>query len=153
MKFLPEIIKGGFDIGGALIGANAQGKAADKQAEAIEKGIALQEKMYNQDRADFAPYRGLGAGTVGNLAYLGGITLPPPEAPPAQPPMSLADIGSHATGQMPWNTALQQSLGAVNQAEQAYQGPKVKVEYQGQTREIPATLLPRALAQGGRQVS
>lgn len=158
---VPMLVKGGTDVAGSMISSRAQGHAADKQAEAIEKGIALQEKMYNQDRADFAPYRALGGGAVGNLAYLSGINLPAESSPqqsqqPQQAPLTLADIGSNGQGNMPWNTALQKSVSGVNQAFEAMNsgklGPTTKVTKNGQTRVIPASLLPKALSDGYTQV-
>lgn len=150
----------GANVGGAAIASRGQSKAADKQAEAIEKGIALQEKMYNQDRADFAPYRGLGAGAVGNLAYLSGINLPSEETKPEMPtqkPLTLADIGSHTDAQMPWNRVLNKSVAGVNQAFDAMNsgklGPTITVSKNGQSRVIPASLLPKALQEGYAQVS
>jgi len=163
MPAVPYLIKGGAQVGSALISQHGQSEAADKQAAAIEKGIALQEKMYEQDRADFAPYRGLGAGAVGNLAYLGGINLPEPAAPQAQqatmqqPKITLADLGSSGQGNMPWNKALQTSVSGVNQAFDAMNsgklGPTIKVSKNGQTRVIPSQLLPKALQEGFQQVS
>lgn len=159
MSAIPFIIQAGAQIGSSAINSRAQGQAADKQAEAIEKGIALQQQMYEQDRADFAPYRALGSGAVGNLAYLSGIDLPATSSPtpaptptPTTTPMTLQSLGQPPRA--PGATRAFNTVAAnLNTAEQQYQGPKVKVEYLGQVREIPAILLPRALQQGGKQVS
>ena len=57
---------------GAIRGSNAQQNAATTAAgasdRASEASLALQEKMYNQSRADFEPYRGLGVATAPKLA-------------------------------------------------------------------------------------
>jgi len=155
------IISGGAALGSSAIASHGQSVAADKQAEAIEKGIALQKQMYEQDRADFGPYRALGSGAVGNLAYLSGIDMPAASSPqnPAteqQPKVNLAELGTDPNATMPWNTALQKSAAGVNQAYDAMNsgklGPTIKVSKNGQTRVIPASLLPKALQSGYQQV-
>lgn len=153
----------GAGVGGAAINARAQGKAADKQAEAIEKGIALQEKMYNQDRADFAPYRGLGAGAVGNLAYLSGINLPSESQPatsgaPLTKAATLESLGLQPTLGYPakfdkqTNQVTDQLTQRFNDARLASGGQEVTISRQGRTIRVPSTLLPKALEQGWAQV-
>jgi hypothetical protein len=53
-------ITGGSSIVSGLIGASASKKAAAQQAAAIRDAAATQERMYQQGRADLAPYRDIG---------------------------------------------------------------------------------------------
>ena len=159
---IPYLIKGGFDLLSAKMGADAQSKSADKQAEAIEKGIDLQKQMYEQDRADLSGYRALGNGAIGNLAYLWGINLPPPDAAPAAnpnavPPLTLSNIGADPNGNSPSTHVLQTSMNGVNQANAAMNsgqlGPTTKVTKNGVTRVIPTSLLGKARSEGYQEVA
>lgn len=94
-----DLLDMGTKIGGALIGAKAAGSAADKQLEAANRALALQEEMFSkqsqldelnrkqeydrftQGRSDLAPYRGLGQNAVGTLSSLMGFQAPAPETP------------------------------------------------------------------------
>jgi len=60
---------------GARRAAGAADKAADVQEAASDKSLALVKEMYEQDRADRAPYRALGRGAVGGLGHLAGVNL------------------------------------------------------------------------------
>lgn len=71
--FLPAIISAGGAVGGALIGKSASDNATEAQTDAADQSLALTEKMYEQDRADYAPYRNLGAFSVGELGHLTGM--------------------------------------------------------------------------------
>ncbi len=71
--FLPAIIAGGSAIGGALIGKSASDNATEAESDAADKAVALTKDMYEQDRADYAPYRNLGAFSVGELGSLVGM--------------------------------------------------------------------------------
>lgn len=155
------IITAGAQVGSSAINSRAQGQAADKQAEAIEKGIDLQKQMYEQDRADFAPYRALGGGAVSNLAYLSGINLPAesstpknPNAVEPMPKITLSNLGAPSDAM--YSKPLQTSINNVNYANEQVAsgkfGPTIKVTKGGQTRIIPATLLPDALKYGYTQV-
>ena len=53
-------ITGGASIASGLIGSRASKKAAEQQAAAIREAAATQERMYQQGRADLAPYREIG---------------------------------------------------------------------------------------------
>lgn len=72
-------------IGGAVIGGVASNMAADKAAGAAEDAAAasslaaknqsaVQKQMYDQTRADQAPWRGTGEASLNQLAMLMGIT-------------------------------------------------------------------------------
>lgn len=55
-------------IGGSIIQSKAAGSAADKQAQAAREANALQERMFNQTRADQAPWRQAGRTALSGLA-------------------------------------------------------------------------------------
>ena len=53
-------VMGGSSIASGLIGARATKKAAAETTGAIREAIALQDRMFQQQRADLAPYRDIG---------------------------------------------------------------------------------------------
>jgi hypothetical protein len=55
-----SLIMGGTSIASGLIGSRAAKKAAQQQADAIRQAAQIQERMYQQGRADLAPYRDIG---------------------------------------------------------------------------------------------
>ena len=71
--YLGTIIGAGTALGGALIQKSSSDKATDAQTDAANKAVALTEKMYEQDRADYAPYRNIGAFSLGQLGHLTGM--------------------------------------------------------------------------------
>lgn len=71
-----DVLKTGVNIGGALLSQNATNKALDTQTAAGDKALALQEKMYNQSRADLAPYRESGNAANAKLSQLMGLAPP-----------------------------------------------------------------------------
>jgi len=58
---------------GGLLGSRSAKKAAKQQQEAAQQGLAAQKEMYEQSRADLAPYRGTGAAANSRLSYLLGL--------------------------------------------------------------------------------
>jgi hypothetical protein len=54
-------------IGGALLGSNAAGKAADQQQAATDAAIAEQRRQFDLTRGDFAPYRETGVNALQQL--------------------------------------------------------------------------------------
>ncbi len=85
-------------IGGAVIStigsaiashnaSNAATSAAAVQADAANQASQLQYQMYGTTRNDLAPFRGVGAGTIGNINSLlpGGLNSPPTIGPDGQP--------------------------------------------------------------------
>lgn len=52
---------------------DAAKKAAEQQTSAGDKSIALQREMYEQSRADLAPYRNTGGAAMGTLGSLMGL--------------------------------------------------------------------------------
>jgi len=74
-------------IGGALIGSSAAGSAADTQSaaanhaadlqyKASQDALNFQKQQYGQTQTNSAPWLQSGAGALGNLDYLLGITPP-----------------------------------------------------------------------------
>ena len=53
-------ISGGASLVGGIMGSRAAKKAAAQQADAIRQAAQIQERMYQQGRADLAPYRDIG---------------------------------------------------------------------------------------------
>lgn len=54
-------------IAGGAMQSSAAKKAGDQQAAAAREATALQEKMYNQTRADNEPWRAAGAGALSGM--------------------------------------------------------------------------------------
>lgn len=63
-------------LGGSYLSGQAAKKAAGIQADAAREGYSNALKMYNEGRADLAPYRDVGAGATTTLAKLYGIPTP-----------------------------------------------------------------------------
>lgn len=147
MPAIPYIIMGGAQVVGNVIASKGQTKAAETANKGIEKGVELQREMYQQDRADLAPYRNLGGGAVGNLAYLAGIAPTAAPATTAPPTTMLSSLGApHGTN--PHNDPV------VGHAMPRPGVQMVKVRSpSGQIGDVPAHLLPKALQAGGTQVS
>src|SRR5688572_6969827 len=88
-SLIGSAIAGGTSIVGAKMASNANRDAAKTQTESDKEALALQERMYHQDRADLgqsredlSPFRALGAGSAGMLGQ--GLGLPPQASPMAQ---------------------------------------------------------------------
>lgn len=71
--FWSSLIGSGALLGGAAMQSNAAGDAAKLQADAIQKAIDLQREMWQTQRSDLAPYRGIGQGSAAKAGYLLGI--------------------------------------------------------------------------------
>jgi hypothetical protein len=54
-------------IGSSLLGSNASGRAADVQAGASDRSVALQEKMYNENVARQKPFYDVGVNALSDL--------------------------------------------------------------------------------------
>lgn len=68
---LAAYLGAGSNVLGGFMQANAINRAANAQLEAADRAIALQEAIYNQQRADIAPWRT--AGEMGLAQYAAGI--------------------------------------------------------------------------------
>lgn len=69
---LSSILGSGANMLGGFMQANAIRNASDAQLAAADKAVALQEAMYNQQRADIAPWRQAGEQGLGE--YTKGVT-------------------------------------------------------------------------------
>lgn len=67
-------------IGASVIGAGASiisgNRAARAATEAADRSAEVQRYMYDTSRADYAPWRQVGQGALGQLARLYGISMP-----------------------------------------------------------------------------
>ena len=64
------LIGGGLGLLGSVIGADAVGDAADAQVGAANNATALQKQMFDQTRADNAPWRAAGEQSLNKLMGL-----------------------------------------------------------------------------------
>lgn len=102
-------------VGGSLISSSAAGKAADTQAASTQAGIAEQQRQYDLNRADQAPYREAGTGALGQYQRLMGIGSPgstsgggfDDQAYLAANPDVAAYIQSHPVGSVGYTTPQQ----------------------------------------------
>jgi hypothetical protein len=156
---LPSIIGGGAAVGGAAIQAGAQTKAAEIQAQTQAAALAQAKAIYEQQRADEAPYRGLGAGAVGNLQYLSGITPPPSATTGATDTPSSGyftqggvymPARTQPSGTPSEGTAVPRSGSTL--ADVGTEPTTVVVGSDGTPRRIPTRQLPQAVQAGYRQV-
>ena len=70
---IPAIIGAGGAVAGGLIQNDAANDAQQAQTQAADKALALQGRIYDQQRADLAPYRSAGASALGSLTGLMGL--------------------------------------------------------------------------------
>lgn len=76
---MPDIgtgISAAASIAGSAISSSGAKDAAKTQAGAVDAGIASQERMFNQNRADLAPWRSAGSNALGQLSRLLGDGVP-----------------------------------------------------------------------------
>lgn len=148
------IISGVATLGSTAIQAHANSEAVKAEQDAAAKALALQDKMFEQHRADEAPYRQIGTGALGLLGQGMGIDMTPPPTPEAQSSSAFntAKTTAQQTGtlasmgpppappqtSMPTNPALGTE-------------PMVRVYSPGgQVGQVPQSKLQAALAAGGR---
>ncbi len=65
----------GANLAGSIIQSRQASKAAEAEQAAAEKALALQSNIYQQQRADLAPYRNAGSSSLSALTY--GLGLDP----------------------------------------------------------------------------
>jgi len=88
----------GTQVYGAKKASDASKEAAAAQSASVDKGLALQEKMWSQGQTNLQPWLQQGAkavNTMGDLMGLGGVSSGVPAyTPPAQtePPKILSDL-------------------------------------------------------------
>lgn len=74
----------GLGMIGSLVGANAQNNASGQATNALNQSLAAQQGMYNQQRADFAPYRAMGEAGVNDYVRFVNGQLPVQNTPAYQ---------------------------------------------------------------------
>lgn len=149
---VPLIVGGataGASIAGAKMASNAAKNAAKTQTAAADrsaqlqydlgnKSLDMQRQMYEQGRADMAPWRNTGQAALGQLSSrmgLGGGMSLGGGAPAGQPPMG----GGMTLGGMP---------------QGGYQRPQMvrMVAPTGEQKEVPLAMVSHLEARGARRV-
>lgn len=137
-------------LGGALIGSHSAGNAANIQATAAQKALDVQKQIYDQQRADRAPYLAASTGALGSLGQL------------AQKPQYMAMPAQRLGASSPTAPAMPSSLGQLGQAPPMAAAPDngapagmvtVQDPQSGQQMHIPQQNLQTALSRGLKQVS
>lgn len=142
---LPYIIQGGTQLGGAAIESKGLSDAAKIAAETADKDRAEAKRVYEEDRADLAPYRALGVGSVGALST--GLNLPaytPP--PPTAAPMASLAAPRMAVPRDPTNPA-------PDAGPRAQGGTVPILAPNGRQVSVPEAQVNEALAKGGQLVN
>lgn len=165
---IPSLITAGASLGSALIGRSAANNAEKEQQQATDQALGLQRDMYQQTRADLAPYRNVGSGAVGTLGALMGLPSGPSTdmAAPNQfvrgvpndlvPAPTEPSASGHGPGR---NAALERhagtlaDLGGHGNAIQARTQSSVQLmDDDGQLMTVPAAMADGLLARGARRV-
>lgn len=76
-----QLLNMGLNLGGALLGSHAAGKAADQQAAAAQQALNLEQNLYNRGSSALMPYYQAGAGSLGRLQSFLGTRPAAPLAP------------------------------------------------------------------------
>lgn len=175
-------LSAGGQAAGAAMNSSASKSAAKTQAASDKEALALQERMYQQDRSDLgqtredlAPFRALGGGAAGLLGQGLGVNMTPPESkagPWAQTSGSIAKPMSSLMPQVTPNEAMVadrmnvdnpagkiadlQAMRGLPQAaaQQNSQSGYVQIlAPNGKVGNVPASMVDKAIAMGGRRVS
>jgi hypothetical protein len=93
-------------IGGALIGADAAGSAADIQARATGQAVDETRRQYDTTRSDLAPYREAGTAALSRLRSLLNLDSGDTSSSPLLRKFTSADLASD----VPYNAGLQFGL-------------------------------------------
>jgi hypothetical protein len=107
---VPAIIGGGAALGGAAISAHAAGSASRQQQQAADKALALEGRIYDEQKARLQPYMQAGSESLNRLMQ--GYWNNQPYGMTAQP-------GGIPVGA----SAYSQAMGAPTGAYRAAQGP------------------------------
>lgn len=170
----PLVIAAGIAAAGsvasAAIQSRAAGRAADTQSRAAQDAIERSRQIYEQQRADQAPYRNAGASAVTTLGGLMGLPMSSGDANPlpAAAPRAPQDMpaGPQETGwqairnrltNMPPGSSLQ-DLGNRVQTAQAQTGSSYRrsVRLQapdGEIADVPEEDADFFLSRGARRVN
>ncbi len=145
------------NLGGNLLQSRQVNNAVNAQTDAANRALDLQGNIYQQQRADLAPYRGLGSGAAGMLAQ--GVGLPPAQDTtiPAfqQPQMAQRSPNgpqqpipaANYTGQQ----AVPRSLGSLGGG--GMDGLVNMVTPDGRPARVPQGMVQQAIAAGGKVAS
>jgi len=169
----PALLATGASIFTGDLASSAAKDAAKTQAAAVDRGLEVNRAMYDQSRADLAPYLSLGAGTMGNLGRMVGVTPAAPGAlgAPGVAPAPGAGVAGGTVGQLagtgnPWQTAA--ALKAAPRERQAVTasgygagggtvgqmgGPMALLQAPtGEVRSVPGALAAAYEAKGARRI-
>jgi len=146
-------------LGAGLLGNYIQSRQIDKatqaQVDAANRALALQQNIYQQQRADLAPYRGLGSGAAQFLSQ--GLGLPaatdttiPAFQPAAPMQQAQRNPNSPATTPVPAANYTGQQAVPRSMAGLGDGGLVNMVSPDGRPARVPQAQVQAALAAGGR---
>src|SRR5215813_5866418 len=126
-------ISGLFSFLGSRSQASATTDAANISAETAQQQLDYAKQVYEQQRADLAPYRTLGAGFAQGLGYLSGIPMgaaptattpvtPTTPTPPPTPP-TFPDLVNAGNQQINMKNVMNQTLNRQQQVALQYGMP------------------------------
>lgn len=126
-----EFAKGAFDFLGSSSQAGASKEAAQIQAQTAQNSLNFAKQIYEQKRADLAPYRAFGAGALQGLGYLSGIpltssdtTVPTPTTTPTTPKLpTFPDLVNAGNQQVNMKNVMNQTLNRQQQMQLQYGQP------------------------------
>lgn len=147
----------GASVYGAKKSADASKGAAKTQSAAADKAMAAQQAGYQQQRADFDPYRQAGVAALGRLGatagtYTGGM---PQQGPPQGQPMQMGQLGMRPPGgPMPGQGVpqmqAQMGMGGPQGGGMAQGGMVRVIAPTGEVAMLPAAQAQLAVQRGAR---
>jgi len=108
MPAIPALIGAGASLIGGAISSSAAGSAADKQKATADQALALQKQIYDEQKAQRAPYVAQGATSLAKLGQIAGNAQQQPLPGAFQNPYLPRSGGAGPTqplgamGQSPW---------------------------------------------------
>lgn len=108
-QFVQSLLPSAVNTIGGIVSQTLQNRAnqeaQNQQLAATREALALQERMYNQSRADLAPYRTIGNAAMGPLGHFLGLPgyergnegIQPRAANPPMPPPTVAPSGASSS--------------------------------------------------------
>lgn len=177
-SLIGSAIAGGTSIAGAKMASGANKDAAKTQAGSDAESLALQERMYQQDRSDLgqsredlSPFRALGAGAAGLLGHGLGINMAQPPAAQAASAPSSRPMSALMAPVTPNEALTADRMNVDNRAGKLAElqamraGPQAAAQQNsqsgyvqilapnGKVGNIPSAMVEKALAAGGRMVN
>jgi hypothetical protein len=145
---IPLAVAGASVVSGAM-GAHAANSAAKTQAASADKALALNTRIYDDQRAQMQPF--VTGGQQAFQTLLSGWQNRQGMSPgPAMAQTPLRSAGSGQTPTAAANGSFGQAMGAPNPA--ANSGSVVLRAPTGEVREVPAHMADRLLAAGATRV-